>query len=239
MFETAVADGVLRVRRPGTRWLATGHEGGFRTADAAYNVSVPTGFAREDLSAYVRERREAVGFDADGPALLTGVDLPHAQGARSGPVQVVATVGLSNPATLPLDGGDSAGDDGASAGDLTDGAPPGTVNLLVGTTRALDDGTLATLLGTAVEAKTATLQAATGFTGTTSDGVVVGCDLAGTQAAFAGSATPVGAATRASVRAAVLGSLRSRHPDADYPDSVADAEHGVRTTREATRFSVD
>lgn len=230
MFETTIEAGVLRTYRPDTRWLATGHDGGYRTADAAYNVSVPEGFDRTDLTTYCTERRERAGFAAQGPTLLTGVDLAHARGARTDSVTVVATAGVSNPAVLPMD---PAGE----SRHVGDGpAPPGTVNLLVGTTRSLSDGGLATLLSTAVEAKTATLVAETGFTGTTSDAVVVGCDPTGRSADFAGSATPVGAATRACVREAVCASLHSRYADRPLPSSVADADYGVRTEREAEVF---
>jgi adenosylcobinamide hydrolase len=230
MFRTTVSAGVLEFYRPGSRWLATGHDGGFQTTDAAYNVSVPEGFDRTDLPTYCTERRERAGFAVEGPTLLTGVDLAHARGARSGPVTVVATAGVSNPAALPMD-------PSGAAADAEDGpAPPGTVNLLVGTTRALSDGALATLLSTTVEAKTATLVAETGFSGTTSDAAVVGCDPSGRSADFAGSATPVGAATRACVREAVRASLRSRYADRSLPDTVADADHGVRTEREADIF---
>ena len=67
MFATTVESGVLQVHRPNTRWLATGHDGGYRTADAAYNVSVPEGFDRTDLGAYRTERREHAGFTTEGP----------------------------------------------------------------------------------------------------------------------------------------------------------------------------
>ncbi|WP_299264465.1 adenosylcobinamide amidohydrolase [Halorientalis sp.] len=233
-MRTVVADGVLRVSGP-DRWLATGPNGGYRTAPAAYNVSVPDGFERTDLDAYVGERRERAGFGTAGPALLTGVDLVHARGARAASVTVVATAGLSNPAALPMPSDGDAGRTGRGG----DGGPDrefGTVNLLVGTTRALDRGTLATLLATAVEAKTATLQSLTGFTGTTSDAVAVGCDADGGPAEFAGSGTAVGAAARACVREAVRASLRSRYADHEIPDDVPDAEYGVRTDERATVF---
>ncbi|AQL42061.1 adenosylcobinamide amidohydrolase [Halorientalis sp. IM1011] len=232
-MRTVVADGVLKVTNP-NRWLATGPGGGFRTAPAAYNVSVPEGFDRTDLDTYVAERRERAGFEADGPALLTGVDLVHARGAREGSVTVVATAGLSNPATLPMD-------PDAGVTTVNEESPDreiGTVNLLVGTTRALDRGALATLLASAVEAKTATLQSLTGFTGTTSDAVVVGCDTDGESAEFAGSGTSVGAATRACVREAVRASLRSRYADREIPDSVTEADHGVRTDERALVFEL-
>jgi len=234
MFESEVSAGVLRAGRPGTRWLSTGFAGGYRRADAAYNCTVPEGFDRTDLSIYVAERRERAGFPDEGPAMLTGVDLQHARRARLDGVEAVATAGVSNPARLPM-GSERATEGEASLGD--DPPRPGTVNLLVGTTRALSEGALATLLATVVEAKTATLLAATGFTGTTSDAVVVGSDPSGEPAAFAGSATPVGRAARVCVRDAVRASLAARYDGESgdaIPESVAAAEYGVRSDGRAT-----
>ncbi|MFB6192140.1 MAG: adenosylcobinamide amidohydrolase [Haloarculaceae archaeon] len=235
MLATARADGVLRAARPGTRWLATTPEGGYLAADAAYNVTVPEGFDRTDLAAYARERRRAAGFGGDGPTLLTGVAQRHARGARAGPVTAVATAGLSNPAALPMAPDGTAPPDGDA-----DGRPgAGTVNLLVATSRALDDGGLATLLATAVEAKAATLLSAAGVPRTTSDAAVVGCDPGGDPAAFAGSATAVGSAARACVREAVAASLSARYAGEDGPPaSVADAEYGAETTRRASVFRI-
>ncbi|PSQ28181.1 adenosylcobinamide amidohydrolase [Halobacteriales archaeon QS_9_67_15] len=244
MFESEISADVLRARRPGTRWLSTGFSGGYETADAAYNCTVPEGFDRTNLSEYVAERRERAGFDGAGPAMLTGVAQRHARRARLDGVEVVATAGASNPAALPTDGesvGATVAEDAEPDGD---GPPrPGTVNLVVGTTRALPDGALATLLGTAVEAKTATMLAETGFTGTTSDAVVVGTDPAGESAAFAGSATPVGHAARVCVRDAVRASLRARYERADttdsVPESVSAADYGVVSEGRATVSRVD
>lgn len=229
MFEATVRDGVLHVRGPGARWLSTGWNGGFARADGVDVISVPTGWEATDIDAYVNERRRQAGITIDGPVLLTGVDMKEARGARSAPVVGYATVGLSNPAALPM----------APTGDETADEKPavGTVNLVIGTTRALDDAALASLLATATEAKTATLLAATGFTGTTTDAVVVGCDPSGEPAAFTGSATAVGAAARACVREAVQAGLRARYPDHDMPESVAAAEHGTRTNRRAEVFT--
>lgn len=238
MFEATVRDGVLQVAGDGARWLSTGWDGGFRDADAAYNVSVPEGWERTDLTAYVTERRNRADFAARGPALLTGVDLRHLRGARSGPVVVYATAGVSNPAALPMQSVETApetsvaADRGAGEDD-----PAGTVNLVVGTTRALDDAAAATLLAVAVEAKTAVLLAETGFPGTTTDAAVIGTHPDGERATFVGSATPVGDATRACVRDAVRASLRSRYAERDRPESVADAEHGTVTARRTEVFT--
>ncbi|ACM55841.1 adenosylcobinamide amidohydrolase [Halorubrum lacusprofundi] len=248
MFEAAVRDGVLRLRRPETRWLSTGWNGGRLRADAAYNVSVPEGFDRTDLGAYRDERLARAGFksEEDPPTLFTGVSMVHAYGARLGSVVAYATVGLSNPAMLPMDptgvtgATDDAGDSEPGAAASTGEPPrrPGTVNLVVGTTRRLADGAAANLVAVAAEAKAATLLATAGVPGTTSDAVVVGDDPTGEPAAFSGSATPVGAAARVCVRDAVRASLRSRYPDGDLPGPAADAEHGVVADERAEVFEL-
>lgn len=230
-FETAESDGVLQARHPSTNWLATTWDGGFVTADATYNITVPEGWERTDLDDYVDQRRRRAGFDTPGPTMLTGVDQAHARGARIGSVTAIATCGLSNPTTLPMNPTEG------SSQDATERPPPGTVNLILGTSRALDPGGLTNLLAVAVEARTATLLAETRFTGTTSDAIVVGCDPTGEAASFSGSATPVGADTRAAVREAIRASLRSRYPEDGYPTSVADATYGTITSREATVFT--
>lgn len=239
MFDREVRDGVCRLRREGTRWLSTGWNGGFVDADAAYNVSVPEGWNRHDLDAYVAERLAAAGFDAVGPGdrpagrpvLLTGVDQRHARGARRGPVEAVATAGVSNPAALPMEpeGGSLPHEPEEVAG---------TVNVFVGTTRALDDAALANLATVAAEAKAATLLDSVGVPGTTTDAVVTGCDPDGDTAHFSGSATRVGAAARVCVREAVRASLDARYAETDPPESVEDAEHGVRTETRADVFDL-
>ncbi|WP_228546200.1 adenosylcobinamide amidohydrolase [Halegenticoccus tardaugens] len=206
-----------------------------------------------DLDAYIRRRLARAGFGEPGPTLLTGVEQRHARRARLGSVEAVVTAGVSNPATLPMSpgcGGPAAGapggrrrDDARSStgdegddggGDDVDRCPPtGTVNVVLGTTRALAPGALANLLTVVAEAKAATLLARTGFTGTTSDAVVVGCDPDGEPAAFSGSATDVGTAARACVRDALSASLDSRYADVPLPASVADATYGVVTDERA------
>ncbi|WP_144924799.1 adenosylcobinamide amidohydrolase [Halorubrum salsamenti] len=251
MFDATVREGVLRLCRPETRWLSTGWNGGRSRANAAYNVSVPEGFDRTDLGAYRDERLARVGFKSERgpPTLFTGVSMTHARGARFGSVVAYATVGLSNPAMLPMEPAGAANDDGASDSERAADAPaeapteepprrPGTVNLIVGTTRRLADGAAANLVAVAAEAKAATLLATAGVPGTTSDAVVVGDDPTGEPAAFSGSATPVGAAARVCVRDAVRASLRSRYPDGEYPGPTADAEHGVVADDRAEVFDL-
>ena len=253
-FEATVRDGILRLQRPDTRWLSTGWNGGRLREDAAYNVSVPEGFDRTDLGTYRDERLARAGFDSaesvdTGPTLFTGVSMEHARGARRGPVVVYATVGLSNPAMLPMDRETKSANerDDTADGDLTSdtGATtaaarqhrPGTVNLIVGTTRRLAAGAGANLVAVAAEAKAATLLATAGIPGTTSDAVIVADDPDGEPAAFSGSATTVGAATRVCVRDAIRESLQSRYPDGDLPGPATDAEYGVVADERAEVFN--
>jgi adenosylcobinamide hydrolase len=250
MFEATVRDGVLRLRRPGTRWLSTGWNGGRSRGAAAYNVTVPEGFERTDLGAYRDERLARAeykkehdaerGDEDDPPTLFTGVAMRHARGARFGPVTAYATVGLSNPGMLPMepagepDDGGLEREPGAAAAESF--RRPGTVNLICGTTRRLAAGAAENLVAVAAEAKAATLLATAGVPGTTSDAVVIADDPDGEPTAFSGSATAVGAATRVCVRDAVRASLNSRYPDGDLPGSAGDAEHGVVADGQAEVF---
>ena len=249
-FETERTDDRLTLRRPGTRWLSNAavpvgqdggdgevvdRPGGTVTVDAAHNLTVPEGFQRTDLAAYVAER---LGGSVSAPVLLTGVSQRHARGARCRSVIAVVTAGLSNPATLPMPGTEPEPPDPDppdTDGDPGDAPRPGTVNVFVGTTRNLVASAQVGLLATAVEAKTATLSATVGVTGTSSDAVVVGCDPAGEATRFAGSATTVGAAARVCVREALRASLASRYAGETVPN-LSSAEHGVSTEETATVF---
>ena len=250
MFQSTVREGVLRLRRPETVWLSTGWRGGRFRTDAAYSVSVPEGWHCDDVGPYVAERLAEAGFGdgprpsgdpnpsgapstPDAPVLLTGVDARHARGARLGSVVAYATAGVSNPANLPLEptGGS------LPTGDLVEES--GTVNVVVGTTRALTDGALANLVAVAAEAKATTLLDSVGVPGTTTDAVVVASDPAGEPASFSGSATPVGAAARACVREAVTAALGARYAESEPPVGVDDARYGVSTDVRADVFRLD
>jgi adenosylcobinamide hydrolase len=232
MFEPAVSNGVFQLAGPGVRWLSTGYSGGFERAPAAYNITVPEGWKREDIDQYSRERRRGAGFEQSGPTLLTGVDVDHARGAALGPVVAYATAGLSNPATLPPTPAE------AHEGNNPDRDPTeaGTVNLILGTTRSLTDGAHANLISVVTEAKTATLLDIAGVTGTTTDAVVVGSARDGEETKFSGSTTEVGAAARACVREAVTASVEARYADSEPPTSVEAARYGIVTDQRADIF---
>jgi adenosylcobinamide hydrolase len=231
--DVTVRSGVCRLSIPNGQWHGTGVNGGFCEADAALNITVPADFDRRDLDAVVAERCRDARFAADGPALLTAVEQRNARAARAGSVTVVATAGLSNPATIRLDQPSEI-----SGVDAENHRPPlGTVNLLVSSDRALSESGLAGALASVVEAKTATLYAMTGFTGTTSDAVAVGSNCDGPKNSFVGSSTGIGTAIRACVRDAVIASLEATYTDAKIPTSVADAEHGAVTECETEVFA--
>ena len=233
-FETTIIEGVLQVRRPQTRWLSTGSNGGRVSADAAYNITVPDGWDETELEAYADQRITAAGFDTTGPALLTGVAQQHARCATCGPVTAVITAGISNPAALPPRDAVAGDEDDSGTDSDPDHGHPGTINIILVTTRSLEPAGLATLLAGVAEAKAVTLHRQTGFSGTTSDAVIVGSDPAGEPAAFAGSATAVGRAARACVRDGLGAALDARYEDTEMPESVPDADHGTTTTATAT-----
>ena len=229
MFEYERTEGRTTLHREHTKWLSNGFDGGYSTADAAHNLTVPKGFERTDLDVYASERLHGI---PNGPTLLTGVHQTNARGARHGAVEAVVTAGLSNPARLPVSGSASPH---PARSERTD-APfePGTVNVLLGSNEPLTEGGLAGLLATVVEAKTATLSAVAGCTGTTSDAVVVGCPNVAGGSAFAGSATRVGNAARICVRDAIVAALASRYDDGvPNPEETA---HGAVSSGSATTF---
>ena len=228
MFGYERTDDRLTVRADGTRWLSNGFDGGYTTADAAHNFTVPEGFERTDLGAYVTERLGAV---PDGPALLTAVPQTNARGASHGPIEAVVTAGLSNPALLAV------GDPPDNTDDAIDGTGafrPGTINVFVGSSAPLTDGGLAGLLATAVESKAATLSELAGCTGTTSDAIVVGCSDGTDATPFAGGATVVGNAARVCVRDALEAALRATY-GRELPDPHR-AEHATVTSGAADVF---
>ncbi|MFB6096545.1 MAG: adenosylcobinamide amidohydrolase, partial [Haloferacaceae archaeon] len=124
IFDATVREGVLRLRRPGTRWLSTGHAGGASEGPVAYNVTVPEGWDETDLTGYVARRRERAGFATAGPTLLTGVDQGHARRARLDGVEAVVTAGVSNPAALAMPDGPASATDGAPSTDSTPADAP-------------------------------------------------------------------------------------------------------------------
>ncbi len=225
-----IRDTVLQVRQPDTRWLSTGYNGGFHQTEVAYNMTVPDGWDRTDINVYVRTRRQQADYTTAGPALLTGVEMSDVRGAQYGSVVAYATVGLSNPAPLPMTPTEDTSVESSSHS-------PGTVNIILGTTHTLTKAAQANLLSVAAETKAVTLQRLAGIPGTTSDAMIIGCSTVGDSQPFAGSATTVGNAARVCVRDALRAGLHAHYPDELPPSSVADAAYGTVATGEATVFT--
>ena len=228
IFEPAIRSNVCQLRTARMEWLSTGFDGGRQQAEAVYNITVPDGWAETDLERYIDSRLADAGFDLPGPALLTGVEQRHARRAVLDPVEVIVTAGVSNPATLP------PGSPAETSPTESAAFHPGTINIIAGTTHALPPGALANLVAVITEAKAATLLRLTGFSGTTSDAVVVGTEPTGEQSQFSGSATAVGQAARACVRDALTAALGSRYETEPIPDSVEEADYGSSTTVQST-----
>ena len=229
VFEPTVRSNICQLRTEPMDWLSTGFDGGTHRTQAAYNITVPEGWTETDLRGYTDWRLTNAGFDSEGPALLTGVDQRHARRAVRDPVEAVVTAGVSNPTTLP-----PASRPEADPVDPEKEYRPGTINIIAGTTRDLSAGALANLVAVVTEAKTATLLRLAGFSGTTSDAVIVGSDPTGEPARFSGASTTVGEAARACVRDALTAALESRYGSEGVPESVVDAAYGCATTVEAT-----
>lgn len=242
MFEATRREDVLELRRSETEWLSTGWEGGRCSADALHSLTVPEGWYPEEMAADVDARLEDAGFERAGPVLLTGVDARHARGARLDPVEVFATAGVSNPAELPVpnpwrESGSEGSETREAEPPQGDDRPrPGTVNVVVGTDRALEEAALANLVAVAAEAKAATLSELVGVPGTTSDAVVAATDPSGEPSEYSGSATAVGSAARVCVRDAVSAALAARYPDGEFPCGVEEAEYGVVADERASVF---
>jgi len=230
LFESTVQSNVLQLRADELKWLSTGANGGSWRATAAYNITVPEGWDETDLESYAERRRATSGFEQPGPTLLTGVDQRHARRARLDPLEVVVTAGVSNPTTLPAAESTTI----KRVDETSTESQPGTINIIAGTTRNLSAGALANLIAVVTEAKTATLRRLTGFSGTTSDAVLVGSDPTGQSTRFSGASTPVGRAARACVREALTAALESRYETESIPKSVEDATYGSVTTVQAT-----
>ncbi|WP_321169455.1 adenosylcobinamide amidohydrolase [Halohasta salina] len=229
ILQPTVRSNVCQLRTPTLEWLSTGFDGGSHHAAAAYNITVPEGWTETDLRGYADGRLAEAGFDTPGPVLLTGVDQRHARRASLDPVEVVVTAGVSNPSTLP-----AARRPETYPADPDETFRPGTINIIATTKRDLSAGALANLVAVVTEAKTATLLRLTGFSGTTSDAVIVGSDPSGEPARFSGASTAVGRAARACVRDALTAALASRYENEVLPESVVEATYGCATTVEAT-----
>lgn len=177
--------------------------GGFHTARHWLNLQVGHDYARTDPAAHLAEAAVARGLDPDEVVgMLTAADVRAGVRRDRGPATAVATVGIGQPL--------------AAAGRRPRGVRRvGTINVLVVVDAPLTDAALVAAVQTATEAKAQAL-ADTGVlalnhdgpaTGTATDAICVAAPP-GAHVAFAGPATPVGAAVALAVHGAVRSGAR-------------------------------
>jgi adenosylcobinamide hydrolase len=178
--------------------------GGFVGARAWLNLQVGHDYARTDPDAHLREAAVARGLDPRTTiGMLTAADVRAGVLRERGLADAVATVGIGQPL--------------AAAGQRPRPIPPrpGTINMLIVVHAALTDAALVTAVQTATEAKAQALADAGvralnhpgHATGTATDAICVAAP-AGGRVAFAGPATPVGAAIALAVHSAVRSGAR-------------------------------
>jgi adenosylcobinamide amidohydrolase len=178
--------------------------GGFVPARAWLNLQVGHDYSRTDPDVHLREAAAARGLDPDTTiGMLTAADVRAGVLRERGLADAVATVGIGQPL--------------AAAGQRPRPIPPraGTINVLVVVHAPLTDAALVTAVQTATEAKAQALADAGVLalnhpghaTGTATDAICVAAP-AGNRVAFAGPATPVGAAIALAVHGAVRSGAR-------------------------------
>ncbi len=173
--------------------------GGLVTARHWLNLQVGHDYARTDPQRHLREAAVARGLDPNATiGMLTAADVRAGVRRDRGPAVAVATVGIGQPL--------------AAAGQRPRPIPPraGTINVLVVVDAPLTDAALVAAAQTATEAKAQALADAGvralnhqgAATGTATDAICIAAP-AGATVAFAGPATPVGAAIALAVHGAV------------------------------------
>lgn len=178
--------------------------GGFVAARGWLNLQVGHDYARTDPAVHLREAAVARGLDPQTTiGMLTAADVRAGVLRERGLADAVATVGIGQPL--------------AAAGQRPRPIPPraGTINVLVVVHAPLTDAALVAAVQTATEAKAQALadagvralNHAGHATGTATDAICVAAPP-GDRVAFAGPATPVGAAIALAVHSAVRSGAR-------------------------------
>jgi adenosylcobinamide amidohydrolase len=156
------------------------------------NAHVRDDYARLDPDRHLAELAAAAGLAGRGAGMLTAADVRRFQRAEDGGVEVVATVGLTDPVL-------------AAAADPAEVARAGTINLIVGVPAALSDAALVNVVATATEAKVqALVEGGWPATGTPSDAICVVALDAGPVEPFGGPRSSWGGRVARAAHRAVL-----------------------------------
>jgi adenosylcobinamide hydrolase len=178
------------------------HGGGLGARRWVLNAQVPAAYSRRDPDRHLSKLGVSLGLPGRGVGMLTAADVrANVEGLCEG-VEVVATVGLSQPIL-------AADREAQRSSHLA-----GTINVVVTVPERLADAALVNAVATATEAKVqALMEAGYDATGTATDAVCVLCPEEGRTVAFGGPRSVWGSRLALAVHSAVLaGALASDGP---------------------------
>lgn len=181
--------------------------GGLGERTWVMNATVDWGYGRLDPDEHVRSLAAGLALTGDGVGLLTAVDVRHRRIVRHDGVEVVNTVGVSDPTW--------------AAGPPPAGAPaPGTINTVVFCPERLSDAALVNAVATVAEAKAQAFHdLGVEGTGTPTDAVTVLCPTTGPAAPFGGPRSRWGSVIARAVHRTVVDGIEAQtawhaaHPD--------------------------
>jgi adenosylcobinamide amidohydrolase len=169
------------------------------------NAQVALDYSRTDLAVHIDELRTHAGLPGGvGVGMLTGARVDGATSAYEDGVEVVSTVGVSEPEWA------------ADHTPVRAASKPGTINVIAHLPVALSAGALVNAVITATEAKTqALVEAGIEGTGTATDAVCIVASRTGPEAPFAGPRSPWGHRLARAVHRTVRDGIvqASRHAD--------------------------
>lgn len=175
------------------------HGGGLGPRRWVVNAQVPAAYSRRDPDRHLSKLGVSLGLPGRGVGMLTAADVrARVEGICEG-VEVVATVGLSQPIL-------AADREPQGSSHLA-----GTINVVATVPERMADAALVNAVATATEAKVqALMDAGLEATGTATDAVCVACPEEGRAAAFGGPRSVWGSRLALAVHSAVLaGALSS------------------------------
>jgi adenosylcobinamide hydrolase len=178
------------------------HGGGLGPRRWVVNAQVPAAYSRRDPDRHLTKLGVSLGLPGRGVGMLTAADVRANVGGVCEGVEVVATVGLSQPIL-------AADREGQRSSHLA-----GTINVVASVPERLADAALVNAVATATEAKVqALIEAGLEATGTATDAVCILCPEEGRTAAFGGPRSVWGSRLALAVHSAVLaGALASDGP---------------------------
>lgn len=175
------------------------HGGGIGTRRWVLNAQVPPSYARRDPDHHLAKLGVSLGLPGRGVGMLTAADVRGHVQCVDGGVEVVATVGLSQPIL-------------AAAPETAGGAVRalvGTINVVVWVPQRLSDAALVNAVATATEAKVQALSGAgVPGTGTATDAVCIVCPDDGPVAEFGGPRSRWGSRLARAVHGAIVAGAR-------------------------------